>query len=171
MCSILDPSQFMVFRRSTFSVVGSYELQKLHLLGKHTLEHCLQRPLHSFKCTVWVAISKHDIIGPFWFEDDNEHCVTINTDQCVQVLCKFWTALDQRKRSSGSASGSSRTVPPLHTSKESLEWLNQRFSVRLISRKCDPQWSRYSPDLNPPDFYLKDRVYVHNPQSIPDVKK
>jgi len=28
-------------------------------------EHCLQRPLHSVKCTVWVAISKHGIIGPF----------------------------------------------------------------------------------------------------------
>jgi len=34
-------------------------------------EHCLQRPLHSVKCTAWVVISKHGIIGPFWFEDDN----------------------------------------------------------------------------------------------------
>ena len=36
-----------------------------------TPEHCLQRPLHSVKCTAWVAISKQGIIGPFWFEDDN----------------------------------------------------------------------------------------------------
>ena len=46
-------------------------------------EHCLQRPLHSLKCTAWVAISKHGIIGPFWFEDDNEQCVTINTERYV----------------------------------------------------------------------------------------
>ena len=61
-----------------------------------------------------------------------------------------------------------------HTSKESLAWLQQRFPDRLISRRCDPQWSPYSPDLNPPDFYLwgylKDRVYANNPQSIPDLK-
>ena len=34
----------------------------------------------------WVAISKHGIIKSFWFENDNAHCVTINTDQYVQVL-------------------------------------------------------------------------------------
>jgi len=39
--------------------------------GSTPPEHCLQRPLHSVKCTAWVAISKHRIIGPFWFEDDN----------------------------------------------------------------------------------------------------
>ena len=59
-------------------------------------EHCLQRPLHSVKCTACVAISKHGIIGPFWFEDDNERSVTINTERYVQVLGKFWTALGRR---------------------------------------------------------------------------
>jgi len=63
------------------------------LWGSTLPEHCLQRPLHSVKCTVWVAISKHGIIGPFWFEDDNERSVTINTERYVQVFGKFWTAL------------------------------------------------------------------------------
>ena len=65
--------------------------------GSTSPEHCLQRPLHSLKCTAWVAISKHGIIGPFWFEDDNEQCVTINTERYVQVLGKFWTALGRRR--------------------------------------------------------------------------
>ena len=42
----------------------------------------------------WVAISKHGIIGPFWFE---ERSVTINTERYVQVLGKFWTALGRRR--------------------------------------------------------------------------
>ena len=67
----------------------------------------------------------------------------------------------------GSSSGSSRMVPP-HLLNESLAWLQQRFPDRLISRRCDPQWSPHSPDLNPPDFYLwvylKDRVYGNNPR-------
>ena len=41
-------------------------------------EVCLQRPLHSMKCT---AISKHGIIGPYWFEDDNEQSVIVNTER------------------------------------------------------------------------------------------
>jgi len=60
-------------------------------------QHCLQRPLYSVKCTAWVAISKHGIIGPFWFEDDNERSVTVNTERYVQVLGKFWTALGRQR--------------------------------------------------------------------------
>ena len=65
--------------------------------GSTPPEHCLQRPLHSVKCTSWVAISKHGIIGPFWSEDDNERSVTVNTERYVQVLGKFWTALGPRR--------------------------------------------------------------------------
>ena len=65
--------------------------------GSTRPEHCLQRSLHSVKCTAWVAIAKHGIIGPFWFEDDNERSVTINTERYVQVLGKFWTALGRRR--------------------------------------------------------------------------
>ena len=76
------------------------------------------------------------------------------------------------KRLSGSASGSIRMVPPHRTQKN--HWLNQRFSDKLISRKCDSRWSPYSPELNQLDFYLwgylKDQVYAHNLQSIPDLK-
>ena len=65
--------------------------------GSTPPEDCLQRPLHSVKCTAWVVISKHGIIGPFWFEDDNKRSVRINTERYVQVLGKFWTALGRRR--------------------------------------------------------------------------
>jgi len=62
----------------------------------------------------------------------------------------------------------------LHSSNESLAWLQQHFPDQLISHRCDPQWSPHSPNLSPPDLhfwgYLKDRVYGNNPQTIPDVK-
>ena len=42
--------------------------------GSKVPEEVLQRPLHSVKCTAWVAMSKHGIIGPFWFWfEDDEH--------------------------------------------------------------------------------------------------
>ena len=72
----------------------------------------ITRPLHSLKCTAWVAISKHGIIGPFWFEDDNEQCVTINT--VSRCLASSGQHLVDGERSSRSSSGSSRMVPPPH---------------------------------------------------------
>ena len=63
----------------------------------------------------------------------------------------------------------------VHTSYKSLVWLQQRIPDRLISRRCDQQWSPHSPDLNPSDFYqweyLKDRVCGNNPQTNPDLKE
>lgn len=142
--------------------------------GSTPPEFCLQRPLHSVKCTAWVAISKHGVIGPFWFEDDNEQSVTINTERYVQVLGKFWTALGRRRGVVRALQWFQQDGATPHTSNESLAWLRQRFPDRLISRRCDPEWSPHSPDLNPPDFYLwgylKDRVFGNNPQTIPDLK-
>jgi len=60
-------------------------------------EDVLQMPLHSTKCTAWVAISKHGIIGPYWFEDENERAQTVNTERYVAVLMKFWASLGRRR--------------------------------------------------------------------------
>ena len=134
----------------------------------------MQKPLHSLNCTDWVAISKHGIIGAFWFEDDNEHCVIINTDRYVQVILKFWIALSRLKNIIRVRQWFQQDDCIPHTSKESLVWLNKRFSDRFISRKCDPQWLPYSRDLNWQVFYLwgyiNGKVYAHKPQSIPDLK-
>ena len=98
--------------------------------------------------------------------------MTINTGGYVQLLRKFWTAHGRQKEVVKVRQWFQQDGATPYTSKESLPWLNQRFSDQLISRKCDLQWSPYSPDLNPPDFYLfNDRIYVHNPQNIPDLKR
>lgn len=100
--------------------------------------------------------------------------VTINTERYVQVLGKFWTALGRRRGVVRDLQWFQQDGATPHTSNESLAWLQHRFPDRLISRRCDPEWSPHSPDLNAPDFYLwgylKDRVYGNNPQTIPDLK-
>ena len=79
--------------------------------GSTPPEHCLQRPLHSVKCTSWVAISKHSIIRPFWFEDNNERSVT-TPSAMSRCLASSGQHLVDGEGSSGSSSGSSRMVPP-----------------------------------------------------------
>lgn len=142
--------------------------------GSTPPEHCLQRPLHSTKCTAWVALSKHGIIGPYWFEDDNDNALTVNTERYLQVLRKFWAALGRRRGVVRGAQWFQQDGATPHTSNESLTWLQERFPDRLISRRCNPEWAPHSPDLNPPDFYLwgylKDNAYTNNPQTVPDLK-
>ena len=108
MYSILNPSQCMTFRRGTFSVVESSELQKQHLLGKQTpWALSIQRRLHSFKVHCRVAICKHGIIlVRRWYSYyralcDNQHRFVSSGQHLVDG-----------KRLSASASGSSKTVPP-----------------------------------------------------------
>jgi len=90
------------------------------------------------------------------------------------VLGKFWTALGRRRGVIRVLQWFQQDGDTPHSSNESLSWLQQRFPDRMISHRCDLQWSPHSPDLNPADFYmwgyLKDRVYGNNPKTIPDLK-
>ena len=107
-------------------------------------------------------MSKHGIIGPYWFENDDGHAVTINSARYVEVLHKFWAELGQQRGFVRARQWFQQDGATPHTSDDSLAWLQQRIGGRLISRRCDPEWSAYTSDLNPLDFflwgYLKDRV-------------
>ena len=48
-----------------------------------------ERPLHSAKVTVWCAISSKGIIGPYFFEDDNEKPVTVTSERYAHMLETF----------------------------------------------------------------------------------
>ena len=135
-------------------------------------------PLPSVKCSAWVAISKDGIIGPYWFEDENERAQTVNKERYVAVLRKVWASLRRRRGTDRDDQWFQQdvTTPNTHTHTHQITHLTgwERFQERLISRKCDVEWAPHSPALNPPDFYLwgylKDHVYQNNPQTIGELK-
>ena len=51
-------------------------------------------PLHSKKCTAWMVISKHGIIGPFWFENADEEAVNVTKQHNIDELNEIWRALE-----------------------------------------------------------------------------
>lgn len=61
-----------------------------------------------------------------------------------------------------------------HTAAQTIELLRSHFPGRLISKEGDVNWPPRSCDLTPLDFflwgYVKDRVYVNNPQTIDALK-
>nr|ADD24484.1 Transposable element Tc3 transposase [Lepeophtheirus salmonis] len=125
-------------------------------------------PLHSPKVTVWCAISSTGIIGP-WFFEENE---VKETDQYVNMLKEFFLPrIDELDLGDIWFQQDGATT---HTSKAAMAVLTEHFPERLISIMGDLEWPDSSPDLSPCDFYLwgylKSRVYVNNPSSLPDLK-
>ena len=117
-------------------------------------------------------MSKHDIIGSFWFEDENGELLTVTKEQYIQVLQEYWTALGHQNGGSfkRNCQWFQQDGATPHTANVTLEWLDQCFPQRLVSRQQDPEWSPHSPDLNRPGFflwgYLKDRVYENNSKAL-----
>ena len=92
----------------------------------------------------------------------------------MAVLNKYWASLGHWRGVLRASQWFQQDGATPHTANETLAWLRQRFKERLISRRCNVEWTPHSPDLNPPDFYLwsflKDNVYQGNPQTIEELK-
>ncbi|KAK8384451.1 hypothetical protein O3P69_009331 [Scylla paramamosain] len=134
------------------------------------------RSLNVEKLTVWCALDRNGIIGPYWFEDADARPVTVKTDRYIEVIRRKFTPALRRKR------GVDRDImiyqqdeATPHCSDASLEYLHRYFPEdRLIARHTDHPWPAHSPDLSPLDYflwgYLKDRVYANNSQIIAVLK-
>jgi hypothetical protein len=48
-----------------------------------------EMPLHSPKVMVWCGVGAFGIVGPYFFEHDNEETVTVNSDRYVAMLEGF----------------------------------------------------------------------------------
>ena len=133
-------------------------------------------PLSTEKVTVWCAIGRSGIIGPYWFEDERRRPVTINTERYVEMMMrKFIPALRRKQGVDMNTVIYQQDGAIPHCSNVSLEYLRRYFpGDRLISRRTDNPGPAYSPDLSPADYflwgYLKERVYANNPQTIEGLK-
>ena len=137
----------------------------------------LQAPLSVEKTTVWCAIGKNGIFGPYFFEDSDGRRVTANSERYIDMLRRRFIPAIRRKRAvdMNTVVFQQDGAPP-HCSNRTLEYLRQYFpGDRLISRRTDNPWPPYSPDLTPPDYflwgYLKARVYQDNPPTIERLKE
>ena len=110
------------------------------------------------------------IIGPYFFEDENGNAVTVNGERYRSMLRNFLLPII------GDSSNFwfQQYGASAHTARETMELLETIFGDRIISRNGNINWPPRSPDLTAPDFflwgYLKERVYVNNPETIEQLK-
>ena len=146
-----------------FFLNGNVNNKKCYFWGSQKPTEVFEKGLHDQKVTAWAAMSARGIIGPFFFEDDAGKVLTINSDRYIQVLRKFFDQLQEilpvrlMQEQWVQQDGASP-----HVSGKALQWINDHFPDRRISRRTDCPWSANSPDLNPLDFhlwgYLKDKL-------------
>ena len=113
---------------------------------KHT-----HRLLSQEKVTLRCAISKGGIFRPYFFEDNDGNCVTVNIEQYIKMMPrKFVCALRRKKDIHMDTMVFQQDGAPPHYSNRTLEYLRQCFpGDKLISPWTNNPWPHYSPDLNP----------------------
>ena len=159
-----------------FHLSGHVNKQNMRFWASFQPHEHVQVPISVEKTTVWCATGRIGIFGPYFFEGDDAQTVTVNLEQYIDMLQRRFVLAIRRKRVVDLNTGVfQQDGAPPHCSNRTLEYLRQYFSGdRLISRRTDNPWPPYSPDLNPPDYflwgYLKDRVYEDNPPTIERLK-
>jgi hypothetical protein len=144
--------------------------------GRERPDKVISKPLHSEKVTVWAAMHKgQKLIGPFFFEDENEKSVSISSETYIKTALKpFWNTLGRRKDIKKETEWFQQDGATPHTSRDSMAWLQRHFPGRHVSNKAVVSWAPHSPDLSPLDFmlwgHLKSKVYVNKPDTIQNLK-
>ena len=111
-----------------------------------------QSPLHPEKVTVWSAICSTGIIGPYFFEDENDETVTVTGERYRHMIQNFLIPeldslglVDMWFQQDGATS---------HTANATMKLLNNLFPGKVISKNGDVSYPPRSPDLTAPDFFL-----------------
>ncbi|GFV18719.1 uncharacterized protein TNCV_4756061 [Trichonephila clavipes] len=95
----------------------------------------VETPLHPEKLTVWCALWAGEIIGPYFYKNDEGHNVTVNGDRYRAMITNFF-------------------IPELNNHDVQKLWFQQDGANRLISRFGPVNWSPGSCDLTPLDYFL-----------------
>lgn len=177
-----DLSQLLIF--TNFHKIIFSDEAHFHLDGYVNKQNCriwaTENPRaiqeashHPRRVTVWCAFWSHGVIGPFFFEnEDDEVAVTVNGPRYREMITSYlWSQLE------GIDVGEiwfQQDGAPCHTATATINLLRSKFIGRVISRHGDKEWPPRSCDLTPLDYFLwgfvKDKVYANNPGTICELK-
>lgn len=176
----------MLEKFSSFNNILFSDEAHFHLNGYVNRQNCRywsdtnpklkhEKPLHSPKVTVWAALSGRGIIGPYFYEDERSRPLTVNTERYVAMIQSFFEPALKDFSGFNQRSWFQQDGATCHTSNDSLAAIRKIFGNKLISKRGDINWPPRSPDLSTMDFflwgYLKNKVYINNPQSIEQLKE
>lgn len=121
------------------------------------------------KINVWAGIFRHQIVGPFFFDEN------LTAERYLRLLQEeIVPALRGIVGNQFNLVNFQQDGAPGHFGRQVRAYLDATFPGRWIGRRGEIEWPPRSPDLTPLDFfywgYLKDRVYQTKPDSIDDLR-
>lgn len=157
-----------------FHLNGCVNKQNFRYWAPTNPQELHQQPLHCERVTVWAAVCRSTVLGPYFFEE-NGQTVTVNSARYVAMIRDFLIPELRRHRIPLRRVWFQQDGATAHTSRASMAQLRGFFPGKLISLRGDIEWPARSPDLSPCDFYLwgylKGRVYVDRPNNLNQLKE
>lgn len=158
---------------ATFHVNGKVNKHNTRIWGTENPHELLEHQRDSPKVTVFCAMSKKAVYGPFFFER-----ATVNGETYLDML-ENWLMDKLSEKESGDFIFQQDGAPP-HWSLRVRQFLNTTLPDRWIGRSGQNDhdlmsWPPRSPDLTPCDFFLwgfvKGLVYVPPiPRDVDELK-
>ncbi|GFV10585.1 uncharacterized protein TNCV_2122361 [Trichonephila clavipes] len=109
-------------------------------------------PLHPEKLTVWCALWAGGIIGPYFFQNDEGHNVTVNGDRYRAMITNFF--IPELNNHDVQELWFQQDGTTCHTARATIDLLKDTFGDRLISCFGPVNWPPRSCDLTPLDYFL-----------------
>ena len=156
-----------------FHLSGCVNKQNMRYWSERNPRELHERPLHSDRVTVWCAMSRVGIIGPYFFQENN-HAVTVTSDRYLTMIQEFFMPALEDMDLDNDNVWFQQDGATAHTTRISMGFLREAFPERLISPRGDVNWPARSPDLAPCDYflwgYLKSLVYNNRPKTLLDLQ-
>ena len=150
----------------SISLEGGVNKQNCRIWGSERPDTVYQSPQSAQSIMVWCALSKKEIIGPYFFENE-----TVNQYSYKRMLRYFFFP---KVRDYPDDIMFQQDGAPPHFANSVRQYLDTKLPNRWIGRGGPIPWPARSPDLTPCDYflwgYVKDRVFQELPNSIPELK-
>lgn len=152
-----------------FYVNGVVNKQNVRFWAREHPRIVNMKDTYGEKVCVWVAMSSHGIIGPFFFDD------TVTSQRYLDMLRnQFFPQLMAKSLPMHTQWFMQDGARP-HTANVVLDFLHERLGLNVMSNRFPERyeggrmWPPHSPDINPCDFFLwgflKEKVYHRKPEN------
>ncbi|GFU83473.1 transposable element Tc3 transposase [Trichonephila clavipes] len=151
-----------------FWLNGYVNKQNCRISSEANPQVYVETPLYPEKLTVWCALWAGGITGPYFFENDEGHNVTVNGDRYRAMITNFF--IPELNNHDVQELWFQQDGPTRHRARATIDLLKDTFGDRLISRFGPVNWPPRSCDLTPLDYflwgYVKSLVYADKPQTL-----